>query len=151
MGDAYIHTSPTQSKIDAYKVTVYCWKDLPIIYHNLILSKWLRTFRHGNDFIRLIDSNTYYSVYKIYINRILNQLQTSICIAALSDDPDVVLGFSVSRPHILDYVYVHKDMRRLGIGSKLIPTGINCFTHLTKTWLTIWNDKYKALNFNPFI
>ncbi len=73
-------------------------------------------------------------------------------LAVLSDDPDVVLGFSVSREDVLDYVYVHKDQRRLGIARKLLPPHFTTFSHITLTAMEIWhkNPKYKQLKFNPF-
>jgi GNAT superfamily N-acetyltransferase len=71
-------------------------------------------------------------------------------LAVLSDDRDVVLGFSVSREDILDYVHVHKDMRKQGVATSLIPKDIKIITHLTKTALLVW-PKYENITFNPFI
>ncbi len=72
-------------------------------------------------------------------------------LAVLTDDRDVVLGFSVSRGKVLDYVHVQKDLRKQGIGTALIPLGIDTITHLTKSALPIWGSKYGSWKFNPFI
>lgn len=89
-----------------------------------------------------------------------------IKLAVLTEDKDVVLGFSVSREDVLDYIHVHKDSRKDaemlidgkvvkfpgGIGKKLLPKPLTTFTHLTKIALIIWQtEKYKHLKFNPKI
>lgn len=150
MGDAQL---PTESdSLASYKVISYGGDiyPLPERYRNLIYSKWMRSYRHGNDYIKLSDSDSYYSAYRRHIDRVLEFKDTVVRLAVLTDDLDVVLGFSVSRGTILDYVHVHKDMRRMGIGKKLIPPGIAWVTHLTKTGLTIWGSKYSDWKFNPF-
>lgn len=117
----------------------------------MIFSKWLRSLRYGNDFFKLIDPEAYYSRYEAMIQRILRAPETEVRLAVLSDDHDVVLGFSVSRGSALDYVHVHKIQRRQGIGKNLVPDGITTITHLTKTRLTIWGSKYGEWKFNPFV
>jgi GNAT superfamily N-acetyltransferase len=116
----------------------------------LIFSKWLRSLRYGNDYFKLIDPPAYYAAYHRFIQNILNHPDTSVRLAVLSDDADVVLGFSVSRGTILDYVHVHKDQRRQGIGRQLVPKGIDTITHLTRTGLSIWGSKMAGVKFNPF-
>ncbi len=119
-------------------------------YLPLIFSKWLRSLRYGNDYLRLVEQEAFYKAYHRYIKAILNHSEAEVRLAALSDDPDVVLGFSVCRGPILDYVHVHKDQRRLGIGRKLVPKGITTVTHLTRTGLSIWGSKMAGIAFNPF-
>ncbi len=116
----------------------------------MIFSKWKRSLRHGNDYFKLIDSDAYYEIYDRYISRLLADPLSVIRLAVLTDDRDIVLGFSVCRRHVLDYVHVHKDHRRCGIGTRLVPRGTSEITHVTKTGLTIWGSKYPDWKFNPF-
>jgi GNAT superfamily N-acetyltransferase len=116
----------------------------------MIYAKWLRSLRFGNDYFKLIDSDDYYLTYHRYITNLLAQPAATVRLAVLSDDRDVVLGFSVTRGNILDYVHVHKDHRRCKIGTHLIPCGIDTITHVTKSALPIWNNKYSNWKFNPF-
>jgi hypothetical protein len=70
----------------------------------------------------------------------------------LTDDPDVILGFSVYRRNVLDYVYVHKHHRRIGIATTLVPAGVDTITHVTKNALTIWgsHERARSWKFDPF-
>ncbi|MES2347852.1 MAG: hypothetical protein V4641_09825 [Pseudomonadota bacterium] len=119
-------------------------------YLPLVFSKWLRSLRYGNDYFRLIDQKAYYTAYHRYIQGILGHSEAAVRLAVLTDDPDVVLGFSVTRGPVLDYVHVHKDQRKLGIGRKLVPPGITTITHVTRTGLSIWGAKMVGVAFNPF-
>lgn len=115
-----------------------------------VYSKWLRSLRYENDFFRLVDPKSYWLSYKTFIKGLLDKPETLLHTAVLTDDHDVILGFSVSRSNLLDYVYVHRHQRRLGIGTRLIPPGVDTITHVTKTGLTIWGSKYGHWRFNPF-
>lgn len=136
--------------MSSYKVLAYRGADLPDEYRGILFAGWLRSFRHGNDYFRLVVPDKYYKTYHRYISTILENPETTVRLAVLSDDKDVVLGFSVSRGGILDYVYVNKDQRRQGIAKSLLPPEVDTITHLTKTALTIWGSKYGDWKFNPF-
>lgn len=118
-------------------------------YRAMIFAKWLRSLRTGNDYFRLVHPEAFYVAYSRYIQAILNRSDVAILLAALTDDPDVVLGFSVSRGTVLEYVHVNKDFRRLGIGRMLVPDQIDTITHLTRTGLSIWG-KTSGIKFDPF-
>lgn len=138
--------------MNTYSILSYPAKQLPVSYQSLILSKWLRSLRFGNPMFKSIDSTAFYRQYQIYLEHILSKPDCIIRLAVLSDDPDVVLGFAVSREDVLDYIWTHKDNRKLGIATKLLPAGITSFTHITLTSMAIWrnNPKYEHLKFNPF-
>lgn len=166
MGDQAIQSEATQADAEgglaSYIVREYSGRELPRNYRGLVLAKWIRGLRHGNDFFKLIDPDPYHNVYNAFIDNILLRPDSVVRLAVLPEDEDVVLGFSVCRDKILDWVYVLRvrtptdggviitDYRRHGIGSKLIPTDITTFTHLTKTWMSLWASRYKHLKFNPF-
>lgn len=135
---------------DSYDIVVYMGKNLPEQYRNMILSKWMRSLKYENDFFRLADSASFFEYYNRYIDHILNKPGTEVRLAALSDNRDVVLGWSISRGEILDYVHVRRDMRKQGIGSDLVPKTITTITHLTRPALLIWQSKYPGFIFNPF-
>lgn len=150
MGGKSIQPQATKSEVAAYKVVEYPGAKLPDTYHNMVYSKWLRSLRFGNEYFMLIDSDTYYKYYNKYIDFLLNGIDSVVRLAVLADDEDVVLGFSVSHRDVLDYVHVHKDYRKIGIATKLIPKDVSVFTHITRTWLSVWNNKYSSMKFNPF-
>ena len=116
----------------------------------MVLAKWMRTLRFGNDLFRLIDSDSYFSSYQEYIKGLLKRPQCIVRLALLSSDPDVCLGFSVSEPGALHYVWVQKDVRKAGIASALMQLPFSSITHLTNAGMTIWSKKYPNVKFNPF-
>lgn len=142
----------TNNITDSYKITPYLWATLPESpnYKNMIISKWLRSLKHGNDTFELTDSKSYYAHYSKYIESVLNRPLTVIRVAALVDDPDVALGFSVSEKQTLHYVHVHRDQRRQGIATALLPTKVSTITHVTHDGVKFWNKKFKSAIFNPF-
>jgi len=137
----------------SYTIIRYAGFILPNRYRNLIRSRWMRSFRHGNHYIGLCDSDSYFEAYSRYIDRILCRL-TIVRFAVLSEDHDVVLGFSIMElgqyGTILHYVHVQKDYRQQGIAKKLVPP-FDTFTHLTKTGMKLWSTKAPKAKFNPFI
>lgn len=128
----------------------YSGTDLPETYRNMILAKWLRTLRFGNDFFRLIDSPSYFASYQTYIKGLLAKPGCMVRLAVLTEAPDVCLGFSVSRPDVLDYCWVHKDNRKIGIGKSLIQFPFSAMTHLTTVGMAIWSKKFPQAVFDPF-
>ena len=96
----------------SYTIISYPSKDLPEAYKGLVFSKWLRSLRYSNDYFRLIDSESYFRVYHEYIERLLSNPSTIVRLAVLTDDFDVVFGFSVARGDVLHYCHTHKDSRK---------------------------------------
>ncbi len=136
--------------LSEYRVVRYAGALLPDSYRSMIFARWMRNLRHGNDYFRLIKPDAYYAAYGRFIERILKDPRCAVRLAVLADDADVCLGFSVCRAKTLDYVYVQKDYRMIGIGKSLVPADIDTITHLTKTGLLLWSNKYSGWHFNPF-
>ncbi len=140
---------------DSYKIISFPGPELPKNYEGLVFAQWLHTLRFGNAMFKNMDADAgeaFYNEWHKLIERVLASPNCIVRIAALTDDNDVALGFSVCRDDIIDYVCVHKDHRKMGIGTKLMPPVGSVITHLTSTAMHIWqsNDKYKHLKFNPF-
>lgn len=134
--------------VDSYSIIAH--KSLPQKYLNLVRTKWMRSFRYGNVYIKLTDSNSYFKAYSPYLDRLIYQPQTTVRLAVLDSDQDIVLGFSVTSGNVLHYVFVGKDYRFQGIAKLLVPFDITEFTHLTKTGLKLWSTKAPQAKFNPF-
>ena len=134
----------------SYAITTHIGSALPESYRNLIFSKWLKSLRYGNDLLKLVDAKAFYPYHHLLIDDLLGRESTRVRIAHLADDHDVVLGFAVSRGPILDYVYVNKDFRRIGIGRDLVGHGTVVYTHITKTGLLILGKKETGWKFNPY-
>lgn len=135
---------------DSYKILKFKALDLPEQYSAMIYSRFLRSLRNGNQYFKLIDRKTYFTIYRSYIATLLTRPRAAVRLAVLSDDFDVVLGFSITEPEKLHYVHVNTDYRKAGIGSSLTPDPFNTFTHLTNISASIWSSKFPEAIFNPF-
>lgn len=143
-------TVEERPKESSYSVIAHLGSTLPENYKNLIFSKWMRSLKYGNDYFKLAEAESYFKHYQKYIEFILNSPGAVVRLAVLTEEPDVVFGFSVSRGHILDYVHVHKDVRKKGIATSLLNFEFNFITHLTGIGMTIWGSKYPKVQFDPF-
>lgn len=123
---------------------------LPKEYLNLVRSRWMRSYRHCNDYMKLVQADAYYNAYGVYIINILNRPTTLVRLAVLGDDHDVVLGFGVAEGNTLHYVEVPTAYRRNGIGRNLVPEKIEWFSSLTKVGMKLWAEKFPYAKFNPF-
>lgn len=113
-----------------------------------IFSTWALGLRHGNEIFATIDEPTYFEKYFDIIGRIVSQ--SSVRVAALKEDPDVVLGYSVNQGQKLHFVFVKEAWRKLGIATALTHP-FEEFTHYTRLGLAIQIEKYPNAKFNPFI
>ena len=115
----------------------------------MLMSKWLRSLRYGNRYFKLIDPSSYWANYNDYLCGIILGHNTRIRLATLSEDDDVVLGFSVCRERCLDYVWVHNLQRKQGIGKALVPIDLDTYSHITTVGESIIKQKLDW-KFNPF-
>lgn len=111
-----------------------------------IHSRWLKGLYYGNDWFRLIDQEKYFDFYRKVIEALI--FKSTITVACLVEDQDTILGFSVTRNNVLDWVFVLPAFRKMGIGKSLIPNNIDTVTHLTKVGKAL---KPKSWKFDPFL
>lgn len=141
---------------DNYLIVKHPGADFPKEYKALVFSRWLRSLRYGNPIFKKMESDPYYGAYHAYIEHLLQKPESIVRLALLpanEDGPETVIGFSVSRAGVLDYIHVHKDQRLQGIAKKLLPNHLHTFTHYTNMAGLIWqsNSNYKHLKFNPHL
>jgi hypothetical protein len=165
MEDKRLEAAPVDVQAESeatYAVISYQGGFLPDNYVNLIRSSWLRSYKYGNEYFKLIDNDAYFTKYHNFVSQMLTRPNVKIRLAVLSDDVDVCLGWSVVQDDsILQYVYVQKDYRKIGIGKSLVPPTIDTITHLTTAGMSIWANKCKSkpddnshkplVVFDPFI
>ena len=140
-----------EEALDLAAIVAYAGRTLPKQYLNLVRSRWMRSYKTCNDYMKLVHSPGYYFAYSNYVSQVLNRDNTLVRLAVLDEDEDIVLGFSVCSGHILHYVHVPKLYRKQGIGTMLMPDEVEWTTHLTKIGMRIWASKYPNIRFNPFL
>lgn len=143
---------PAGNGIEKAQIAVikYPGHALPPEYRNYIFGKWKRSLRHGNEYFRLMRSKPFNDTYDFVITSTLLRQNAVIRLAVLADSMDVALGWSLVEGDVLHYVFVQAEYRGLGLARKLVPTPINCFTHLTRLGMGLWNAKAPSAEFNPF-
>ncbi len=116
---------------------------------SFILATWLRGLRYGNDWFLAIDSSSYFTTYHRVLEQLLSSPNSTIKVACLKDDTDVILGYSVYKRDRLDWLFVKKAWRGIGIAKQLVPNDIKVVTHLTTVGRSILS-KSPNIIFNPF-
>jgi ribosomal protein S18 acetylase RimI-like enzyme len=86
-----------------------------------VYSTFLKGLRHGNKHLSFMPSKSYFALYHERLTAILQDPTTVVTVACLTDDPSVILGYSVTGPATLHCIYVKKAFRRSGIGRRLLP------------------------------
>jgi GNAT superfamily N-acetyltransferase len=121
--------------------------DLAFIY-----STWLKGYYHGNEWFEKnhIDEESYHKIYHQVLEKILFKSNPTIKVAALSEDQDVVIGYSITSNNgtLLHWVWVRPVWRNLGIARRLIPSNVMEVSHLTKLARSL---KPKNWEYRPFL
>lgn len=115
---------------------------------NFIFATWLRGLRYGNEWFGEIDQETYFTHYHRIVEELISRPTAVVQVACLVEDPDVILGYSVSEHLTLHWVWVKPVWRRIGIAKDLTPKNIEFVSHLTKIGKTIKQPEWR---FNPFL
>lgn len=149
MGDKELEARGDGLK-ETYSIIAFPGASLPQEYRAMVFSKWMRSLKYGNEYFKLIHADSFFEAYQKYIELLLCRPGAVVRIAVLGADRDVALGWSVVEGSILHYVHVQYEQRNQGIGTALVPKGINTISHLTKTGLRLWPEKLPHASFNPF-
>lgn len=115
-----------------------------------IFSTWLRGLKHANDYFELIENAAYFKNQHDIIERILNDFEVVVLVACLKEDPSVVLGYCVYKNERLDWVFVKKSWRSIGLARDLVPPGITTVSHFTKVGQSLLR-KHPNVRFNPYL
>lgn len=138
---------------------------------SFIFATWLRGLYYGNSFFRQIEKDAFMEKYTFVIRNTIFRPSTSVNIAALKEDSDTIIGYSVTENFgefdALHWVFVKLEWRGQGIAKDLIPDNVSVVTHSvdsnysvklkpkTKSdkWLSNYDLKLKnrKLTFNPFL
>lgn len=138
-----------------YKLRPAVESDLSFIYKS-----WLLGAYHGNrpakgkkldhkapvDYLGSIEQGSFMECYHNFIE---SQLKISnVVMACLDEDPDVVLGYAVTRGSDLVWVHVKPQWRGIGIARDLIPKNTQTCSSLTRIGDVI--RRKRGWIFNPF-
>lgn len=116
---------------------------------NFVLITWLHSLKFGNDYFKEWDDRKYYDKYQIFLKELLARPDVETNVACLSEDHDVILGYAIAKTPVLDFVYVKKAWRNIGLATELVKKfEIEKVSHLTKAGNAI--RKRKGWGFEPY-
>ena len=118
-----------------------------------ILATWLRALYYGDTFFSMIPKDRFMKHYHKLVERFIDSPSALVQVACLKDDPEVILGYSVCHSSadgiVLDWIYVKKPWRGIGIAKSLVVPGVVSVSHLTKVGVSLMPKLPKAV-FDPF-
>ena len=114
------------------KVVLRAFK--PMEDEQIIYGTWRNALWYDDDKQRHEgDAGRFYSEATHSIRKILKNPATKVRIACLSNDPGIIIGYSVITGNCLHFVYVKADYRNKRIGSMLVPLSVEtCSPVMTK-------------------
>jgi hypothetical protein len=115
---------------------------------SFIFATWLRSLYYGNSWYSEMDKDSFMRNYHRMIEMILAHPKVSVKVSCLKSDPEVILGYAIYREKIIDFTFVKKAWRGIGIAKSLIPSNITTSTHATKLGLSI--IRKKNWKYDPF-
>lgn len=128
---------------------------------SFIKATFLRGLYYGDSWYSLIPKDIFMDNYSMALDRLFDHPSVTIKIACLTEDPDVILGYSILSADFMTihWVFVKKAWRTQGVAKRLTPRLATTVTHLsalgkllcfggTKDGQTI-NKKLDCV-FNPF-
>lgn len=123
---------------------------------SFILATMLRGMYHGSSYYSRVPKDIFMSNYHKIAENLLADTYTTVTIACLSDDPEVILGYAifkqVDKSIVLDYVFVKSAWRKIGIAKKLVaPEQVSAITQLTDVGAILMKTKLPNAVFNPFL
>lgn len=121
-------------------------------YWNFVLSTWLPGLYFGSDYWHQMREREFMTATQTKIEKHLERSDTHIFVAVLKEDSDVILGYLVGHCKTLDWIFVKKAFRGMGIAKTLFNSSVfpyeNC-SNLTRVGAAL--RRKQKLSFNPFI
>lgn len=83
-----------------------------------LFDSWLRSFYNNSPFTKFVSWGEYSSRHYELIKQLV--AKSTISMAAMANEPDVIIGYLVYEPRVLHYAYTKEGFRSFGICNKLI-------------------------------
>jgi hypothetical protein len=118
---------------------------------NLVLATFLKGLYYGESFFSRVPKDIFMSCYSRVAQALVNNENTKILVACLPEDPDVVLGYSMTSrdDKTVYFCFTKAAWRKRGIAKSLLPKDPKYVAHLTKVGDSLMY-KFPNAKFNPF-
>lgn len=130
---------------------LYTIRDMVPADANFIFATFLRGLYYGDSWFSQIPKDIFMANYKHVAAALVPSPKTVVKIACLTEDPDVILGYSIMSADFqtVHWCFVKAAWRRQGIARSLLPSHPVYVTHLSALGKTLLS-KFKDTTFNPF-
>lgn len=125
-------------------------KDLSFVY-----ATWLHNYQHNSYHAKKIRSSIFYKNHQKVLHSIVNNETTKIYIASPQGESEVILGYMVTGPQCVHFLYVKKTFRGFGVAKTLAQASRldldECsFSHwcIDTNWIV---EKHPKLTYNPYL
>lgn len=117
---------------------------------NLIYATWLRSYEANSLRSKHIPRDVFFEEHHKVLDGIFDR-NPEVHLAVLPDDPDVVLGWSVTEPGLIHFVYVKPSFRKYGIATALLQHVQRPFIYSHATYVLRDMPKHvEGCTFNPY-
>jgi len=117
---------------------------------NLIYATWLRCYEANSLQSKNVPRDVFFAEHHGVIDRIFAR-NPEIKLAVLPDDPSVVLGWAVTEPNTVHFVYVKPTFRKYGIAKALLSHVRRPFMYTHHTYILRELNRHVAdSTFNPY-
>ena len=123
---------------------------------SFIYSTWLKSYRHNSAVGKSgIRKSVYFENYREVVDHLLQK--STVFVACLPDELDVVLGYLVFEERVIHYCFVKEAFRLLEIATDLIrfadfpQNKETYYTHVTNNLSRVISQKFPNFTYNPFI
>lgn len=119
---------------------------------NFVLSTFLLGIYYGGTAYSEMSKDIFMLEYHKLAEKLLISEDTSLKVACLKEDHNVILGYALldKDGHTIHFVFVKKLWRKIGIMKSLIPQQVLFCTHLTDVGISLIK-KAPYISFNPFL
>jgi GNAT superfamily N-acetyltransferase len=125
--------------------------------YNFVMLTLMKNYKFNSPFAYDINEYTLYSAFQQILPRVFDRPGNMLYVAALKEEPDVILGFiwANSFPKTIWYTYVKKGFRKMGFGKALYDY---CFDDSERIHFPLYTPEakralteYKHFAYNPFL
>ena len=118
---------------------------------SLVYATWLRSYEASSLAAKHIPRDVFFAEHHKVIDRVLGR-GASVRVAALPDEPDVILGWAVTEGPVVHYVYVKPPFRKHGMATALLADAPRPFTF--SHWTHVLRDLHPKMTgcvYNPYL
>lgn len=115
--------------------------------YSLVFDSWARSFRKS-PWAGCVPNHLWDQVSRACIGELLTRSRVIVALKTLEDGTRRVMGYSVSEPGVLHWLYVKNDYRGMGVGRSLLNVTTDGWEQFVYTHQTRASRKFLGSRFH---